>query len=212
MNWILISVLILWAIIALIGYKKGFIRMIYTLSSFVIGLILAAMLSPMVENCIIEKTQIDEYLVKKYTEVISDAIEEGKTAVVEKIIDISPTELSNDKSIQLISENQIHNAAEELSEETIGIIVFVLVWIIVGIILRIILGVLKIVEILPVVKSVNRILGFLSGALIGLFAIWLFFAIVSLATTTEFGTMCMEDINENKFLTTLYEFNILLKK
>ena len=180
--------------------------MIYTLISFVIALILTLIVSPIAEDFIIENTKADEFLAEKYTEYLEDALEKGETAVlgssaVNKI-------LSEDENI---ASEGVTRTADDFAEKTISIAIFVAVWIVISLILRLVLGLIKIIEHLPIIKSVNNLLGLLSGTVTGLFVIWLFFSVVTLFHTSEFGIECLNRISESSFLTTLFETNIFVK-
>lgn len=202
MNWLLIVIITLWSIMSLVGLKKGFIRMLYTLCSFVLALLITLILSPIVETFIVDNTKIDEFIHKQYTSYI----EEKGAELADSIYDTSKY-INNDVSAG-IGEAGTASMAQSFTDTTISILTFLIIWILSSIILRIILNIIKVVERIPIIKGVNRTLGFVAGAVTGLFVIWLFFSIITIFATTEFGVYCIDCISESSLLTALYRINI----
>ena len=80
-----------------------------------------------------------------------------------------------------------------------------------GLILLFVLArVLNIVSKIPVIKEVNHFLGIISGLVLALVLVWLFFYFVTVLCASPFGLMMMDYIRQSVVLTWLYENNMLL--
>lgn len=230
MNWLLIAVAIFWIIMAIVGIKKGFLRMLYSISALVISLILTIVFYSQVADLICEKTQFDEFLYEKYTSYIEEKNSE-ETEEPSFILQMA-------ESVSLDTENETFKAIEKLVEEgtegasnavneitseishalalklvamTINVVAFVLTLLVIGIILLVILNIIKVIEKIPVIKGMNRFLGFVLGAGMGLIIIWIVFAFITVLAATSFGNECLKCISESELLTWIYKANIFTK-
>ncbi|MCR5272868.1 MAG: CvpA family protein [Lachnospiraceae bacterium] len=112
----------------------------------------------------------------------------------------------------LVEESGVYKVmAENISHFIIKGIAFLITWIIVWFVLLLIENSLNLVSYIPVLGTVNRTLGIIAGAFKVLLLIWIFFYIVSLCCTTEFGAVCISQIRSSAILTWLYENNLLLR-
>ena len=70
---------------------------------------------------------------------------------------------------------------------------------------------LRIINRIPVLKGVNRILGIFAGAFQGLIIVWLLFLFLTLFAGTEQGQQCIAQIDQSNILSYLYYNNVLSK-
>ena len=89
-------------------------------------------------------------------------------------------------------------------------IAFFAALIICAILMHFLQDMLDIVSKIPILKGVNKTLGVAAGLLQGLIIIWLFFYLLTLFQNVGWGEMLLSMIQESRFLTVLYENNILL--
>lgn len=230
MNWLLIAVAAFWLIMAIVGIKKGFLRMLYSISALVVSLILTFMLYSQVADIICENTQFDEFLYEKYTSYIeekdSDSSEDSSFIIKMAESMSIDTEDETFKLIESLVEDGAENAENAVNEitsdiakalavklvtMTINVVAFILTLLIIGIILLVILNVIKLVEKIPVIKGMNRFLGFVMGAGMGLIIIWIVFSIITVLAATSFGNTCLKCISESEILTWIYKTNIFTK-
>ena len=61
---------------------------------------------------------------------------------------------------------------------------------------------------LPLLKQANKLVGMALGLVQGILLVWLFFALVTVISGTEFGQTMFRYINESKLLSFLYTNNI----
>ena len=78
------------------------------------------------------------------------------------------------------------------------------------ILIKVIAGALGLLTHLPVIHSMNRILGAVMGLIQSLLLIWLFLLAVTLFGNTEWGDYIMKMINDSSVLTALYDANIYI--
>ena len=90
------------------------------------------------------------------------------------------------------------------------VISFVLVLLIAVISFHLLSVVLKVVEKLPLIGGINRLLGLFAGLVKGILFIWLAFAIIAMAGTTDIGIALISYIYESPLLIWVYENNFVL--
>ena len=93
----------------------------------------------------------------------------------------------------------------------INILAFFVTMLVVWLIIRGVIGALDLVARLPFIYSANRVGGLVAGLVEGLFAVWLILLIVSMFSGTAAGARLIELINENTFLTPVFEGNVFMR-
>lgn len=228
MNILLLVVGIIFLLSVLIGYKRGFLKIVVSLVSTLLCVVLVMFISPSVSKWIQESTPLRETIQNKCVEWI---VLDGESA--ENLLQL---DLSRENEITLIEsadlpevlqnmllENNNSEAYAALGAETFGeyigayvakviadVVAFLVTFIAVFIIIRVVLGMLKIVDKIPLVGGTNRLLGGAIGAGMGVFIIWILFIVITLLYNTPLGVACLEDIAESEILTKLYDSNILM--
>lgn len=234
------------------GYKKGFLRIAFSLASWLIAIVLVITINPYVTGALERYTGIDETIEARVEDYLREkekkalyGDEEAEDETEEDVKEDKLAEKKKEKGISeedyesLISEDVLElpavvvdflrdgvvKSVDDMVEESgiytsvaTGIahfilqgIAFLITWIIVWAILGIAEESLKIVSHIPVLGRVNKTLGLFMGALKVLLLVWLFFYIISLCCTTEFGKLCIAQIKASAVLTWLYENNLLLE-
>ena len=122
---------------------------------------------------------------------------------------------------------QAHNTAEEyvrlgvdrfsdyvasfIADLLMKIIAALLVFILAEIILHILLALSAVIEKIPIIGGINRLLGGALGAVIGLLIIWLLYFFLTLMINTEFGAAALSDIAGNAVTRMLYDLDPFLR-
>lgn len=230
MNWLLIIVLILLAAFVVEGYYRGFIRIFFSLISFLLIIALTTIATPYVVTYIEEETAIDDkvtekclaHFEKKGQEKMEEEAElsreeaeaQAEQAGVElpskwmdKIVE------SGGKEVQeALKESGIYQSmAEKMSHFIVSGITFFILLVLIALFLNLIIRALDIVAKLPGLKGVNHLLGMLAGLVKGLIIIWLLMYLISIFATGSFGLLMMDYINQSRFLSLLYEYNPVLE-
>lgn len=98
-----------------------------------------------------------------------------------------------------------------LAKLIINIVAFLITFVLISIILRAIVFALDIVSSLPGVGIVNRLAGGVIGMVGAMVIVWTLYIIITLMFTTTVGKELFQMIQENQFLTMLYEYNPIMK-
>ena len=98
-----------------------------------------------------------------------------------------------------------------LAKLIINIVAFLITFVLISIIFRAIVFALDIVSSLPGVGIVNRLVGGVIGMVGAMVIVWTLYIIITLMYTTTVGKELFQMIQENQFLTMLYEYNPIMK-
>lgn len=233
MNWLLIGVGIIFFICMVVGYTRGFIKIIVSFGTTIASILLVIFLTPYTSKAIITLTPIDEMVQKK---CISMMMPEGVEIDISKL-PLDKIELSRQKQMEILEKADIPKFLKEglmennnneaytqlgvsnfveyigayISNIIIKIISFLVTFIIVTIFIGAIIFALDIIAALPVINGLNRIAGMVVGVLIAVILVWVAFLVITLLYNNDIGKECFECIKESKILTFLYEKNAILE-
>ena len=98
---------------------------------------------------------------------------------------------------------------DEASLIVVRIIVLLLIYIVVMALVKLLIASLNLLTKLPVLHFFNKVLGVVTGAAQGVLLMWLFFAIVFLLKDTPFGIWALHEIEEQTYLSFLYQHNLV---
>lgn len=229
MNWLLIIVLVILAFSVWNGYRKGFIRVLFSLVSLIVTLVLATVATPYVVTYIEEQTTIDDKITEKCLIHVEEkaqqkledesqqqtqqAQEEAEKSGVdipaewlEKIVGEGSRQVG-----QALEESGIYQEmAQKLSHFIVCGATFFLLLILISLVLHLLIHMLDLVAKLPGIKQVNHLLGMIMGLIKGILFIWLLMYLLSIFATGPFGLMMMDYIQKSRFLSFLYQYNLLL--
>ena len=120
------------------GYKNGLTKCIIKIFSFIIAIIVAAILFKPVSNFIIEKTLIDEKIEESIINIVKDDIEENGNVKEDTNLPKTMVEHINNtikNTVEETKQNVVKTAANSIAITSINVIVAVLLFIIVRILL-----------------------------------------------------------------------------
>lgn len=233
MNGLSIVVAIIFLACAAWGCYKGFLKIAASFAVSLVSIILVVILAPHVSNMIMKTFSMEEKMQKKCIEWLVPEKEEveGEGAALPEGVDSSRetqiTLLENAKLPEMFRQLLLENNNKEIYKslgvttfsEYVGsylaklianVIGFLLALLVVTVIIRLLIYALGIIEKIPVIGGLNRVAGGLVGIGTGLIVVWVLFVIITLLYDTKLGTTCFQHIAENKFLTELYDKNILM--
>lgn len=223
MNLLLMIIVALALLLILHGYKRGLFKSAVSMIGIVLAVFLTAFLYPYVNKLICQYTEIDEGI---------------KAAIVKRFqIDIEETGLTRAEEMRLIEEISlpqnvkkwlIENGHKEnfiaykakgfsdyvaiyLTELVMKGFAYLITCIVLMLSAWILIAISDIVTDIPIVHGIDKFGGVLFGAAQALILVWIVFIIITLLSAFEFGSVMMNMIEENAFLTWLYEKNIFLK-
>lgn len=222
MNVLLIVVGIIFLLGFIIGYKRGFIKIVASLVITVATILLVMMISPTVSKLLLKYTPIESMVEKHCTKVLTDKLEEELTrdeeiALIEGaempefirdlLLDNNNTEVKETLGVSTFQEY----ATKYLAKLFADILAFLLTFIVITILARILMYVFDILSKLPVIGGLNRALGGVTGLAFALIIVWVGFVVITLLYQTEFAITCFKYIEQNATLKWLYDNNLLMK-
>ena len=227
MNWVLIVVMLLLIWEMMRGYRRGLLRTIYSLVSWVIVLVIVTLATPHIDAYLIEHTtlydKIEAYCETSVRKNAQNKIEQqaadgsGEDPIAELGIKL-PEGVWNDVlektgtvADEFLETSGVYN---EVAKGVAGFIVegisFFIALVIARIIVHLISRFLGVVSRIPVIRGINKTLGIFAGAIYGLILVWIAFYLVALGSTSELGGMIISYIYQNPLLTFLYENNFVI--
>lgn len=227
MNWVLIVVmfLLIWEMMR--GYRRGLLRTIYSLVSWVIVLVIVTLATPHIDAYLIEHTtlydKIETYCETSARKNAQNKIEQqvtdgsGEDPIAELGIKLPEgvwndvLEKTGNVADEFLETSGVYN---EVAKGVAGFIVegisFFIALVIARIIVHLISRFLGVVSRIPVIRGINKTLGIFAGAIYGLILVWIAFYLVALGSASELGGMIISYIYQNPLLTFLYENNFVI--
>lgn len=232
MNWVLILVLLIIAINIISGYHRGFLRIVYSLVSWIIVMAFVLWATPFINTYLMEKTpvygQIQQHCAEKVresaqktpgegTDTPADGSEEAQKTIAQLGIQLPDTVLKHmtsktgDVASEFLEASGVYDEiANEIAEFVVEGIAVILAIIAAQLLVHALSQLLGIVSHIPVLSGINRTLGIFAGGLYGLIIVWIAFYIIALCSTSELGAAVVSYIYESRLLTYLYENNLIL--
>ncbi len=212
MNWLLIAVLAIIIINAWIGKRVGFIKIVFSLFSFIITLLITTWISPKINGLLKNN---ETFYQKTYQKV-------EKTLSLETKENSDQDEMINDLPLpKSIRENLIENKKKQEANiksyivfQVTGIVInaiaFILTYVVVFVGLWIIGAAINIISKLPIIHQINKWAGFIVGGMQGLFIVWLLLLLLTVFGGSELSQSAFKQIEESKFLSFIYNKNFIL--
>ena len=234
MNWLLIIVILVLAGNIVWGFSRGFLRVIYSMLAWIAILVFVTWATPYVANVLTEKTNIDNRIESNLDEKLHELVigdTNGQKEAREpdaqnpglgkknyrdlqmKLPDAVTNKLFDTNKIadQILEGSGAYDVvAGRATDLVMRVISFVLVLLIAVISFHLLSVVLKVVEKLPLIGGINHLLGLFAGLVKGILIIWLAFAIIAMAGTTDIGIALISYIYESPLLIWVYENNFVL--
>lgn len=235
MSWLLIVIIVILAISVIQGLRKGLVRTIVSTFFLVFVMAISVWMAPHIEDLLDQNTKLPEYIEAKCGSFLNEYMirnsngqsgtgstgdeASGKLFEQEQIENLPIPDYFKSQ----ISENNNKAAYQELMVQTFtdyvqkyltGIVLYIIsfaaAFILSVIILQIILKAVDVVTELPLIGLANRLGGAAAGVVRALLWVWIFFAILMLFVNTQWGRICMQEIERNSILSYMYTHNLLL--
>ena len=233
---LLIGVILILGIFAIIGWRKGVIKIVLSLAAMIVTIVASVVIAPVATSSIKRGTNIDEnqeidnYFaegnelpvnidtsqIANYIESmnvmigeISDKVNlpESMTNTLKEIPESEIMGIVEDYSSTSVKELTLKIISVRLADIVLTAIVYILIMVVVFIALRIIISATGIVRRLPVIKQADKIGGVVVGFIEGIVVVWIFFTIVTAISGTETASNILLQIHGNTFLEALYNYN-----
>lgn len=224
MNWILIAVLAIIAALGFIGFKKGFVKVAFSLVSTIVALLVAMLFSPIVAGVMKNNEAIVGFFDEKIGMIVDFSGGEAKEENVseqESFINTLPLpealkdSLTKNNTAESYVSMQAQNfeqyVCRQITNMILNAIAFVVTLIIAVIALMILCNTLNLLAKLPVLRQLNTMAGLAAGIAEGILLVWVLFVVLTMFAGSEFGRGAMEMIAKNPLLDFLYKNNLVSK-
>ena len=212
MNWLLIIVLGIIILNALIGRKVGFVKMVFSLFSFIIALMLTVWISPSVNKILKNNENFYEKASQKVEEMLF--VEQEQTTDENDLIEGLPLPKSIKESLQENKAKQEANIKayiiSQVTDIAINALAFILTFVLAFVALWVVSIALNLISKLPILNSLNKLTGFAVGGLQGVVIVWILFIVITIFSGTRLGGTASAQIEESTILSFLYSKNFLL--
>jgi Colicin V production protein. len=213
MNWLLIAVLAIIIVNAWLGRKVGLIKIVYSLFSFILTLLITTWINPKVNDILKNNEMFYQKTYQKVDEMLfSEEREEGDQ---DEMIDNLPLPRSIKDNLKENKAKQEANIKAYVTNQVTGIVInalaFILTYIAVFIGLWAISMALNIISKLPILNKINKLAGFVVGGMQGLFIVWLLFLLLTVFSGSEISQSAFKQIEESSILNFLYNKNFILR-
>ena len=172
--------------------------MVYSLAAWIVMLTASTMAAPYVRDQILSQTGIEP--------VILNGIEKQIAAQGQKAT--GDFDMAN---ILLQQSGAYDTISAQLTNAIMTGLSFFIVFFLLGIVACIVRHIIRKIERVPVIGTVNRIAGFAVGFIKGMVIVWLLLALTSLFAASEIGQTMTAYINDSMMLKYLYENNPVIK-
>ena len=185
------------ALSAFLGYKKGLVELGAKLFAGIIAIVITLIIYKPVGNIFIKNTSIDEKIENTILEKTTNVIDENS-----KISDNKYIQDASDNAVSQVKEEVLPEQARNIAVNVVYVATALILFIVSKIVLSIVISLANAIASLPILKQFNEIGGFLYGLVRG--------AIISLVLILVIGTIAK--LNPNGSLSKNVESTYLLKE
>ncbi len=205
-----VIIILILALSAFLGYKKGLVTMVISLAGIIVAIILAISLQNSVAKFLIEKTGLGDSIKTQISDTINQTMlnKEGQVQD-ESNIEKKDNFISNFIKEDIVAEN-VDTVAENITLFIFKGISFIAIFIVTIIIMYIIRMILNLVCELPILNSINKIGGLIGGIFKGSLIIFIILAIINLLEPMGFVTPIISFINSSIVTKFLYSYNLIV--
>lgn len=192
LNWLDIAIILVLALGAISGYKRGLIVTIFNTLGVIAAIIAARFISNLISTYLIEHTRLYDIILEK---------------VIEKMETIKPITITAFKLVNL----DRGTAAEVLAGSIMNIIVFLIAFIIALIALSLLKNTLKAIADKTPVGAVDKLAGMFIGLVMALIFVFVFFAVAApFSGLAANGTVILDAISTSRLARYFYLYNPII--
>lgn len=229
-NVIDLIVLLIIAIAALLGYKRGFVKTSFRMLSFIIAIVISMLLYKPVASYIKESTNVSEWLVqtilgKDNKEELESVPENDDLTLAEDTSDVTKKEESTniENALESLPQNikeyigvneTINQAKEQVAEKIVDAIInvmsLVLIYVIVKLALSIVCFILDKIMQIPLLKQINEAFGLMLGLLLGIIQVYTVLAVITFLSSFIQMPELIAYTKASLITSVLFEYNLLI--
>ncbi|MBE5941679.1 MAG: CvpA family protein [Lachnospiraceae bacterium] len=222
MDWICIVIGIAFLICVVIGWARGFLKVLLSVAGLIVSIMLALYVAPRVSGYVQEHTKLDEVIASYISEELGfdDKMKETtKAQEIEVIRELAIPEtlksnmLDNNNS-EMYSALQATGVYEYIAKSIAVVIINAVVFLSLLVIARVFFATLgKVADgltKLPIVRSLDKVGGGVLGMIQGLILIWILFLLLSVTSASSISYEMIASIRQIPLLKLLYDNNLIL--
>ena len=224
MNELLAAVLVILLVCTWHGYRKGFIKIIISFLSIILTFWLVSVVTPYISHYLVENTELYQGVKNQISEAFAEdnarydnTIPENQVKTIQsyRVPEVMKTTLISNNN-ESMYETLMVSAFEDyvssfVARVVLNVFAFVCTFLMITIFLRMTFFSMELLGRLPIVKGINKTAGLFLGFAEGILIVWVLFLGATVFAGNRVGARFFEQINENAFLSLLYNCNILLK-
>lgn len=203
---------------AVIGYRRGLTRVIFSICSSIIAIILVFILYKPTTNYIIQNTNASQKLESAFAENLQFLYEKEEPEKTQEIqnnhtINSILKVFIGDEMGNLIEETTdsvVQYVSVQISHKIISVIIFFALFAVIRLLLYIIRNYIELVANLPIIRVVNGSGGMVYGVIRGFFIIYVTFALLSLIMPIVGNTIITTAIQKSLIGSKMFNHNIIL--
>lgn len=224
MTWLGIAVAAFILMSCAIGYYKGFVKEAVSLMFMVLAIIVVWTINPYVSEFLKESTPVYTMIKEQCQETISEQLSsEGNIGkeMQAGLIESLPLPDSLKKEMEANNTSEVYQflAVDTFSEyiaDYLAVMItngvgFMISFLLATMGIRMIAHALDLMARLPVLRGINRLAGIVIGCLRGVIIVWIIFLAMTIFCNTPLGEECLGLIQQDPFLTALYDNNVFMR-
>ena len=231
MNILAVIILGVLLLNVLSGYQKGFLKTAFSLFSWVLVLIISSVATPMVTQLLIETTDIEivvqEALDQEIEKMLAETMEKN---VENELQDVLPEDIQFEipEELQAVLPEELRDALQGgiteadgmksdvidtslFVERVVSMVALLIVVVFSRVALSVVDGALGIASKLPLIGSLDKLIGLVFGTGMGFVWTWVILAVVSVLSLTGVSAEWAGYIAESQMLTWFQDNNLILQ-
>lgn len=222
MNAVCIVIGLVFLINVILGWARGFFRVLISVAAAIAGILLGLYFAPYISSYLKENTDTDDKLAVYIEQKLefSDKTEDKSKGVQVEIIeelplpDVMKANILNNNNTETYDVLKATGVYDYISKSVAVVIlngaVFLVLALMCIVVFKFMSLLIKGITSIPIIKSIDRIGGGVLGGLHGILMIWVFFLTLSITSTFSASQIIIKQVCESDILKLLYENNILL--
>ena len=223
-TWLGIVVLALIVFACVSGFRKGFVKEIVSAFFMIISFLLVWVINPYVNTFVREYTPIYDTIQDKCQEMVLEKTGDKKTLDKEEqsqvmdsleLPDLLKNTLAENNTAETYRYLAVSTFSEYISDSlavmTVNGISFLLSYIISAVAIKLLGYILNVLTKLPVIHGINKLAGGAVGGAKCVIFIWIALLVLTLLCDTSLGKQGMALVQQDTFLSFLYNQNVFVK-
>lgn len=198
------------------GWKRGFVRSLLSTFSIVISLALAVMLYPVVSNFLADSA-ITGYVTQNVQQMLGAQSDGGTETGAEEQAPAEQLNLPEQVGKKLadgagaVQDAVADSIAGGVASLAINVLSILIVFLVVRVGLMLVTALLEHVFRLPVLSTVNRLLGGALGLAGGVLVVYVLLGLLTFVATTDSTNAIVQNVRESRIASQMYDNNIIMK-